>query len=60
MFLLRSFRGRSSGEALSAKGLLWEGVIQASVLSAGEGSRGKALEVPGEEGKTESGLKLEG
>lgn len=42
-----------SGEAVSSKGLLWEGVIQASVLSAGEGSRGKALEVSGEEGKTE-------
>lgn len=40
--------GRCSREAVSSKGLLWAGIIQVSVLSAGEGSRGKALEVPGE------------
>ncbi|KAI9527926.1 hypothetical protein NQZ68_025968, partial [Dissostichus eleginoides] len=47
---LDSSSGRCSGESVSSRGLLCEGVIRASVLSAGKGSRGKALHVPGEEG----------
>lgn len=60
-FCWGNFLGRCSVEAVSSKGLLWEYVIQASVLSSGVGSGGKALEVPGKkEGKTENGPKLEG
>lgn len=49
IFVQFSFLG-GSGVAVFSKGLYWEGVIQASLLSAGEGSSGKALEVPWEEG----------